>query len=174
MEFSDIIRSRYSCRTFKPDTIDDDVILKVLEAARVAPSAVNFQPWHFIVIKSDENKAKIHEAYPRDWFKTAPVLIVACGDHSVSWKRADGRDYTSVDISIAVDHLILQATELGLGTCWVCNFNLSVLRHNLSLPITIEPIVIIPMGYPIQSGDTSRFDAKRKPLTEFVHWEDFE
>jgi nitroreductase len=78
-----------------------------------------------------------------------------------------------IDIAIAVDHLMLRATELGLATCWVCNFNLAVLKRNINLPENIDPIAIIPIGYPVDSSDPNRHDTKRKSLKDFVHWENF-
>ncbi|NWJ51098.1 MAG: nitroreductase family protein [Bacteroidetes bacterium] len=171
MNLLEIAKARYSCRNFKPDLVEKDKIMTLLEAARVAPSGVNFQPWHFIVIQSSENLEKIHQAYKREWLKTAPLIIVACGDHDLSWRRNDGKDILDIDVTIAIDHLILQATELGLGTCWVCNFNVIRLKENLKLPDHIEPIAIIPIGYPNDVTDPDRHDIKRKSLNEIVHWE---
>lgn len=173
MNFEVIAKQRFSCRNFKKEEINDPLISKMLEAFRVAPSAVNFQPWHLIVIKSDEQKEKIYATYPREWLKSAPLVILACGDHSISWKRSDGKDYLDVDVSIAIDHLMLQATELGLGTCWVCNFNQTLLKANFNLPQHIEPIAIIPIGFPAETGDPNRYNSKRKSLKDFVHWERF-
>jgi nitroreductase len=173
MNFLDIAKTRYSVRNYKPSNIEETKIALILEAFRVAPSAVNFQPWHIIIVKSEEGKNKIFEAYPREWLKTAPILLIACGDHSTSWKRSDGKDHLDIDISIAVDHLTLQAAELGLGTCWVCNFNSSILKQNFNLPENIEPVVIIPLGYPVDPSDVNRHEIKRKPLKEFLHYESF-
>jgi nitroreductase len=174
MKFIEIARSRYSCRNYKTDMVEDDKLNLVLEAARIAPSAVNYQPWHFIVIKNKENKEKIYESYHRDWIKTAPVLIIACGDHTKSWKRSDGKDHLDIDLSIAVDHMTLQAVELGLATCWVCNFNLKILKDNFKLPETIEPVVILPLGYPTEMSDPDRHGSNRKNISEIILWEGFE
>jgi len=173
MPFIDIAKARYSCRDYKPKEVETEKLMLVLEAARVAPSAVNFQPWDFIVIKTPENKEKVSGAYPRDWLKTAPVIIVACGDHLKSWKRNDNKDHLDIDLAIAIDHMTLQATEIGLATCWICNFNLSVLKRNLELPEHIEPIAIIPLGYPSDQSDPYRHDKKRNPIIEILHWEKF-
>ena len=173
MKFLDLAKSRYSCRTFKSDEVEDKKLNLVLEAARIAPSAVNFQPWHFIIIKAPENKVKVYESYHRDWLRSAPIIIIVCGDHSVSWKRNDGKDHLDLDISIAIDHLMLQAVELGLGTCWICNFNAKLLTNNFNLPGNIEPVAIIPICYPNDSCDPNRHDFKRKSLTEIVHTENY-
>jgi nitroreductase len=170
MKFDDLIASRYSVRSFTDEKVNRNAILAILEAARMAPSAVNYQPWHFVVITEPENLAVLHEVYPRNWFTEAPVCILICADHSQSWKRkSDGKDFADVDAAIAIDHLVLKATELGLGTCWVCNFDAEMTCKKLQLPDHIEPIAIIPLGY-----TTSKAPEKsRKPLSGIVHWEKF-
>ena len=170
MEFDKLIRQRFSVRSYTNRKVEKDVILQILEAARMAPSAVNFQPWHFIVISEPGNLHDFQEVYPRTWFREAPICIVVCADHSKSWKRrSDGKDFADIDIAIAVDHLILKATELGLGTCWVCNFDVALTRQKLQLPENIEPLVIIPLGYTTAEAPVKT----RKPLSELVHWETF-
>ncbi|MGB4432042.1 MAG: nitroreductase family protein, partial [Limnochordia bacterium] len=146
--FFDLVAQRYSVRTFSQEPVEKDKILQILEAARLAPSAVNYQPWRFIVATDEDLKAEICQAYRGEWLRNAPVIIVACADHEQSWKRRDGKDHCDVDIAIAVDHLILAATELGLGTCWVCAFDAERLHAILDLPEHVEPIVLIPLGYP--------------------------
>ena len=170
MDFDQIIASRFSVRSYTSQKIDQSLILEILEAARLAPSAVNFQPWDFIVITDPENLADFQEVYPRNWFKEAPACIVVCSDHTKSWKRkSDGKDFADVDAAIVIDHLVLKATDLGLGTCWVCNFDVEMVRKKLRVPDHIEPIALIPLGY-----TTSEAPPKsRKPLEEMVHWEKF-
>lgn len=170
MEFDKLIRIRFSVRSFTNQKVDRKIILEILEAARMAPSAANFQPWHFIVITQPENLAEIQEVYPRTWFKEAPVCIVICSDHLQSWKRKpDGKDFADVDMAIAIDHLVLKATDLGLGTCWVCNFDAALARKKLQLPDHIEPLAIIPIGYTKSEAPVK----SRKALSEIVHWEKF-
>ena len=148
MEFLDICKGRYSVRDYKDQPIEKEKLLYILECARMAPSAVNFQPWFFIVVRDKDNREKVLEAYHRDWFKTAPCYIIMCADHSVSWKRRiDNKDFADVDVSIATEHICLAATEQGLGTCWVCNFDPGVLKENFSLPEHINPVAIISLGY---------------------------
>lgn len=171
MDFLELAKSRYSCRNYKSVPVENEKLLKVLEAARVAPSAVNFQPWHFYVIQNSENKEKIAQAYHREWMKNAPVIIVACGNKPISWKRSDGKDYLDIDMSIAIDHITLAATSLGLATCWICNFSAGKAKNILSLPEFVEPIAIIPLGYPADEVDINRHQTKRKPLSEIVTWE---
>lgn len=170
MEINELITKRFSVRSYTSKKVDRSVILEILEAAHLAPSAVNFQPWYFIVIDEPEALSSIHEVYPRNWFREAPVCIVVCVDHSQSWKRkSDGKDFADVDAAIAIDHLILKATDLGFGTCWVCNFDAEMARQKLELPDHIEPIALVPLGYTTAEAPVKM----RKDLSEIVHWSKF-
>ncbi|SHI80412.1 Nitroreductase [Tangfeifania diversioriginum] len=171
MKFPQLIVHRYAVRDFESTPVEKHKLEKILEAARLAPSAVNFQPWHFIVVQAPENLEKMFAFYQRAWIRKAPVIILACADHSQSWKRgSDGKDYADVDVAIAVDHMALQAAELGLGTTWVCNFNAQKCAETLRLPLHIEPLVMLPLGYP--AGDKIP-EKNRKPVEEIIHWEKF-
>ncbi|MHB8127407.1 MAG: nitroreductase family protein [Mobilitalea sp.] len=170
MSLLDIATKRYSVRSYMDKEVEREKILQVLEAGRVAPSAVNFQPLHFIVITDNNMKLKVVEAYPRDWIKAAPVIIVACGDHSKSWKRNDGKDHCDIDAAIAIDHMTLAATELGLGTCWVCAFNAKRCHEILELPEHLEVIALLPLGYPEGERNT---EIKRISMDALVSWEKY-
>ncbi|KAE9631360.1 MAG: hypothetical protein PWP07_1288 [Epulopiscium sp.] len=169
MSFLDLAKERYSVRNFKEQEVEKEKILQVLEAARVAPSAVNYQPWHFIVITDQQLRSKVAETYPRPWFQSAPVVIVACGDHSQSWKRKDGKDHCDIDVAIAVDHMTLAAADLGLGTCWVCAFDAQKCHEILGLPDHLEVVALLPMGYP---KEDSKPEKKRKSIEDIVSWEE--
>lgn len=172
MEFIELAKRRYSSRKYLNKKIKTDIIYKVLEAGRIAPSAVNFQPWHFIVVEEEANRKKLWETYGQEWIREAPVYIVICGNHKKSWKRKkDGKDHCDVDIAIAADHITLQATELGLATCWVCNFDKEKCSEILQLPDNIEPIVILPLGYPADKVNVNRHEESRKSVNEIVSWE---
>ncbi len=166
--FLDIAKRRYSCRRYDPGPVESEKLDLILEAGRIAPSAVNLQPWHFFVIRDPDELEKICQAYHREWFRTAPCVIVICGDHSQSWKRKDGKDHCDIDVAITTDHMTLQATELGLATCWICNFDPLKVREVLGLPGHLEPAVLLPVGYPLDEVDPERHQAKRKALSEFI------
>jgi nitroreductase len=172
MDFVQLAKSRYSSRKYKQLSVEDDKLNYVLEAGRISPSAANYQPRFFVVVRG-ENIKNIHTCYHRDWFKTAPMCIVLCSDHSKSWKRGDGKDHADIDIAIAADHITLAATSIGLATCWICNFNSKKLSEVLNLPDYIEPVIILPLGYPDDSPDIERFAGKRKTLNEIVVLEKF-
>ena len=118
-----------------------------MECVRFAPSAVNKQPWRFHVISSDSDKEKLRQCYNREWFTTAPMYVIASILHDEEWVRSDGKHHGDIDIAIAVEHLCLAATEQGLATCWVCNFDADLCRQLFSLAANEEPAVLIPLGY---------------------------
>ncbi len=167
--FMELVKSRYSVRGYQNKPVEDPLLLKILEAGRLAPSACNNQPFAFIIIRKDETKKRLAAVYERPWFFSAPVILALCCDHSQEWRRKDGRSYGDVDVAIAMDHITLAATEAGLGTCWIGNFNLDEARKALELPETVEPVVFTPLGYPATTPTLK----KRKPLNEIVHWEKF-
>ncbi len=171
MSFLDIANARYSVRSFEQKEVEMEKLLQVLEAARIAPSAVNFQPIHFIVVTEQEEKEKIYQTYKRDWIKEAPVIIVACGDHNTSWNRRDGKDHADIDVAIAVDHMSLAATDLGLGSCWVCAFDAKLCHQLLALPENLEVVALLPLGYP--KGERTS-ELRRKKLDELVSWERYQ
>lgn len=172
MDFKDLAQRRYSVRSYQSTPVEREQLLKVLGAALLAPSAVNFQPWKFVVVTDPELLAQLHGCYHREWFKTAPACIVAIGDHDKGWHRpTDGKDYTDMDVAIAVDHLMLAATEIGLGTCWICHFNAEKCAEIFDLPANFEAIAMIPIGYP--NSETIP-EKKRKTLDQTVLWNKFE
>lgn len=169
MSFLDLVKTRYSVRSYDSRPIEKEKMDYVMECARMAPSAVNFQPWKFFVINTPEMLTAIKAAYPREWIQSAPCIIVACADHSESWhRRADNKDHADIDIAIAVEHICLAAAEQGLGTCWVCNFDPAVCRDVLSLPQNLEPAVLIPIGYPAATAEVA--PKKRKKTDEIISY----
>jgi len=165
-----LMGERYSCRDYDSRRIPGrDLLGAVLDAARIAPSACNRQPWIFLVAEGDEAREVMSRAYSREWIKTAPAFIIAIGDHDIAWHRPyDGKDHTDVDLSIAIEHICLAATALGLGTCWVCNFDPTVITEAYGLPSNLEPVAIIPIGYPAEG---SAIPAKnRKTHDEIIRW----
>ena len=106
---------------------------------------------------------KVHNSYHREWFNNAPAVIVCCANKDEAWERgSDGKNHADIDISIAVDHITLAATSLGLATCWVCNFYMDVINDVFSLPKNLEAVALIPVGYHKTEADVNRFDKTRK------------
>jgi nitroreductase len=167
MSFFELIGKRYSVRAYKSHAVEEDKLQQVLEAARLAPTAANRQPFRLIVISTAGREAELQSVYHRDWFTQAPLIVCICAVPDEGWVRMDGKPYTDVDATIAMDHLILAATELGLGTCWIAAFDPSAARRVLGLPNGVEPVAFTPLGYP---ADEPR-QKKRKPISELVRYE---
>ena len=173
MSFLALAKKRYSVRNFQNKPVEDEKLSEVLEAGRIAPSAVNFQPLYFIVVRDESMRKKIASTYHKEWILQAPVIIVICGDHSKAWRRPDGKDHCDIDAAIAIDHMALAAADQGLGTCWVCMFNAMQCHKILNLPASMETIALLPLGYPAVEADINRHTEKRKKLEEMVHWDGF-
>ena len=168
MEFSELIKQRYSVRAYKPDPVEGEVLNQVLEAGRLAPTAANRQPFQLIVIHTAGREAELRRIYKRDWFVQPPLVVGICSIPTQGWvRREDGKNYTDVDVAIVMDHLILAAANLGLGTCWIGAFDPAAACEVLGLPDGVEPIAFTPLGYP---ADQLR-PKKRKPLSELVRYE---
>lgn len=151
MNLLEIIKTRKSVRKYLPQAVEQDKLDYIMECARLAPSAVNYQPWHFYIVQSSEAQKNLFECYHNQWFSTchAPLFMVACGDKNASWKRGyDSKDHMDIDVAIAFEHICLAATEQGLGTCWVCNFDPAKVSEFLQLPEHMIPVAITPIGYP--------------------------
>lgn len=171
MTFLELANKRCSVRSFSPTMVEINKLNKMLFAVQLAPSAVNRQPWKVYVVINEEKRAALQACYDREWFRTAPVYIVMTGNHDESWKRADGKDHCDIDIAIATEHLILEATELGLGTCWVCNFDVQKCKEALGIiSKSEEPCVIVPVGYPADKNVWEKTETKRKLLTEITQY----
>ncbi len=167
MSFLELARKRYSVRAYKSKPVEDEILQQVLEAARLAPTAANRQPFQLIVIHTVDREEELSRIYPRPWFVQAPIVICTCSVPSESWVRQDGKKYCEVDVAISMDHLTLVAADLGLGTCWVAAFDPVAAREILGLPDEVEPIAFTPLGYP----DDQPKEKKRKSITELVRYE---
>ena len=167
MDFDELVGHRYSVRAYRSDAVESEKVQKLLEAARLAPTAANRQPFQLIVIRTAGREEELKRVYERDWFVQAPLVICACGVRSEAWVRRDGKSYCDVDVTIVMDHLILAAAALGLGTCWIGAFDPSAAREVLGLPDDVEPVAFTPVGY---AADEPR-PKKRKELAELVRYE---
>lgn len=164
MEFSDLIERRHSVRSYKTNALEEEKLNKILEAGRLAPTAANKQAYKIIVIHSENNKEILKKIYNRDWFVNAPVVIGICSVASEAWVNADGKNYADIDAAIVMDHMILAATDLGLGTCWVGAFNVKNAKKLLNLESGLEPIAFTPVGYTVEAS----YKKMRKDLQEIV------
>lgn len=166
--FDALVRERYSCRSYTEAAPTDEQLNSILEAAHMAPSACNRQPWRFMIIRPDNaaGQAAVRTAYDRPWIDSAHTFIIVCGVPAEAWVRPyDNVSHLAVDIAIATEHMCLQATELGLGTCWVCHFDPAKLKDAIQFPEGVEPMVILPVGVPATDAVPEK---KRRPLDELI------
>ena len=176
MEFESVVKTRKSIRDYSDKEVEDEKINFVLESARLAPSWANKQCWHFIIVKDkkiieDLSKTSIINR----WLKNAPIIIVACGDKSKSGSKND-INYFIVDVSIALEHLVLAATDKGLGTCWIAGFSEKKVKELIKIPNHIRVIALTPLGYPTKKNSfvgklfkVVTRSKKRKSIDKIVH-----
>jgi nitroreductase len=148
--------------------VDEDALERILDAARLAPTAANRQPLHFYVVRDAAVRASLKEAYGQQWFVDAPVIVCACARPGTAWTRSDGKNYADIDVTIAMDHLVLAATAEGLGTCWIGAFKPDALRRILGIPPELEPVAMTPLGRPADEAPPG--PKPRKDLAELVEY----
>jgi len=156
MTVSEAIRKRYSCRAYQEKAIEKEKLSQVLEAARFAPSAKNTQDWRFVVVAEKKEKQKVAKATNRpEVFEKAGVIIAACSNSDSVMKC--GQAIGPIDVAIALEHIALQATELGLGSCWIGSFDAKEVKVILGMPENVAVIELMAIGYPAdQQGKVSR------------------
>lgn len=169
MSVLDVMRARRSVRAYKSDPVPEEKIRRVMEAARVAPSGKNLQPWKFILVRDEEIRLKLAEASRRQLFMArAPLIVVACGYPERSYQR-QGNYMQSwpIDVSIALEHLMLQAQEEGLGTCWIGAFEEIQVKSILGVPEGVRVLALTPLGFPDEvPGDRGRLSLDRIVCTD--------
>lgn len=166
MEFSEIIRKRYSVRAYKRDKVPKDKLEAILEASRLAPTSCNLQPFQIIVLETAGRERELARIYHREWFVQAPLILCVCGIPGQAWVRRDGASYLAVDAAIVMDHIILAATDVGLGTCWIAAFDARAAREILKIPSEAEPLLFCTLGY---AADQPA-EKQRKPLNALVRY----
>jgi nitroreductase len=170
MDLSDIMKERRSVRSYEPDPIPEELLSKVLEAGRIAPSASNYQPWHFVIVKDPEKKKVLSEGKYAHFLAQTPIVIVGCGDtvRAPKWHM--------VDVTIALQQMVLAATNEGLGTCWIGSFDEDSVKKCLGVPDGWKVVAMLALGYPKKRLDveTAPIRSKnRKPLEEITSWDEF-
>ena len=169
MEFYDLINTRESVRNYdhaKP--VPAEILDRILNAGRLAPSACNYQPWKFVVVSSEENLKRIRECYDREWFKQAPHVLVLVGLKDKAWTRSfDGYNSIETDMAIAMTHILLAAENEGVGACWIANYNPVILKNVLGISDNQVIYGITPLGYS-KDGYCKTGNKKRKSPGEIV------
>lgn len=170
MDFIEIAKKRYSVRKYQDKKVEEEKLDKILQAAHVAPTAANLQPIHLIVVQDKEGLVTLRKGVN---FFGAPLAIIVCADHDKAWVRPfDHKQTTDIDAAILTDHMMLQATELGLGSVWICYFKPDIIRKEFNLPDNLEPINVLAIGYSDEKPqDMERHNNQRIPISELVSYE---
>jgi len=168
MDVMEAIRQRWSVRQYLDKPVEEEKLTRVLEAARMAPSACNLQEWRFVVVRSAETRQKLMVAASRQRFVAeAPVVIAACAETDNYVMRCGQLSYP-IDVAIAVDHITLKAVEEGLGSCWVGSFYEEEVRKILGIPPQIRVVQILTLGYPAEEPPREK---SRQAFKKIVMWE---
>ena len=172
MSFLDLAKSRYSSRKYEDRAVEADKLAAILEAGRIAPTAGNRQPCVFLVLNDKASLEKLAAACRPHG---APLAIVVCADRDAVWVRPiDKVNTLEVDSSIATDHMMLCAQDLGLASCWICHFDPAVLCKEFKIPDHLTPVNILVIGYGADNPKSpDRFNEARKPLDAIVKYSTF-
>jgi nitroreductase len=171
MEFTELIHTRESIRNYDPTRpVPKEILKRILNAGRLAPSACNLQPWKFLIISSPAMLEKIRACYKRDWFKEAPQVLVILGLKNQAWNRSyDGYNSIETDIAIAMTHIILAAENEGVGSCWVEAYDPALLKDAINPGENQLIFGITPLGYP-KPGYKKISEKNRKPLEAIIEF----
>ncbi len=176
MEFMEVIAARKSVRGYTDKDIEEEKFTKIFESARMSPSWANKQCWSYILVRDKEKITKLAGGLVNSWMKHAKAIIVACGDPKKSGSR-NGMDYYLVDVAISMEHLVLAAADLGLGTCWIGGFDEAKVKQILDIPEKIKVVALTPLGYPSVEGVRNKLvtkligSNKRKTMENMVHYD---
>lgn len=172
MEFLQLVKERHSVRKFSDRKVEREKLDLILEAGRVAPTAVNYQPQRILVIDSKENLDKLKSCTPYHFH--APLTLLVCYDSTASWKRSyDNEDMGAVDASIVTTQMMLQTAELGLGCTWVGHFDPKQIRNAFELPEYLIPVALLPIGYPREDSAPHPFHGQRFDMDHTVFFNSF-
>jgi nitroreductase len=171
MDVFEAVQKRHSIRAYDSTPISNEKLKKILEAARLAPSAGNIQPWHFIIVTDAEKRRRLAKARYAKFLKMAPTVIVGCGDQKAS------PNWYVIDVAIAMQNMVLTATSEGLGTCWIGSFSEDQIREMLKIPENFRVVAILAVGYPRKKldimGKILHFIRRRKRLKKIVSFEEY-
>lgn len=173
MDFETLAKDgRWSCRSYQDKPLAKEDLDKILEAGRVAPTAANAQPQRIIAVTTKEGMEKLAQC--THYTYKAPAAFIVCYDSSEVWVRNyDGKNSGDVDASIVTTHMMLQAADLGVGTCWVGHFNPWTIKELFHIPENVVPVAILDAGYPTDTAKPHQIHFKRRPLNETVVMESF-
>ena len=172
MSFSDLIKERFSCRKFKNTEVEQEKIDRILNAALVAPTAVNKQPQRILVLNDKQKLSRLNECTKFSF--DAPLCFIICYDSATAYNRGyDGKNSAEIDASIVTTHMMLAAASLGIGTTWVMHFDPVAMRKEFEVPANYEPVAVLIMGYPAPDAEPSAMHKERRSVSELVSFDRF-
>lgn len=170
MDFLELTKNRFSCRSFSDRKVEKEKIDKILEAGRVAPTAMNIQPQRILVLQDKEKLEALSQCTRYGW--GAPVIMIICYDKDISWKRKyDNQDEGIVDASIVTTQMMLEVHNLGLGSTWVGYFDPIKVREVYEIPENLEIVSILPIGYPAEDAKPNERHEERNSIDKMVFWD---
>ncbi|MGL5434481.1 MAG: nitroreductase family protein [Lachnospiraceae bacterium] len=172
MNFLELAKKRYSVRDYQSKPVEAEKLDMILEAGRVSPTAANQQPNHFLVLSEASDLKKLENGTNPHG---APLAIIVCGNKNSAWIRPfDKSSMVDIDASIATDHMMMCAEDLGLGSCWITYFDPAIVRKEFNIPENLIPVNILVIGYPAGNPvSPTRHSNMRKPLNDIVHYKSF-
>lgn len=169
MEFRTVIETRRSIRKFKSDPISTEMLSRILDAGRLAPTWANKQGVRYIIIRQPDKIKAVADAIGQRWTQAVPLFVVVCIDPNNSGKNGNGLGYFSVDAAICLEHIILAAVNEGLGTCWIGSFDEAKVKDVCKIPKSMVVIGLTPLGFPDQTPSAQN----RRALSEFIHYDEY-
>ena len=161
MSLLDVIFNRASVRKYRRNSVPQKVLINILEAGRRAPSAMNAQPWHFIVVTDRKKKDALSHRRWTGFLKDAAFIIIGCGEKDKKW--------STVDVTIALQNMVLAAEAQGLGSCWIGDFDETKVKKLFNIPDTLKIVALVSFGYPAEKPNPK----PKKPLEQIVHYNEF-
>ena len=172
MDFEKVINDRYSVRKFQNKHLEKEIIDKILFAAHIAPTGCNFQPQRILVLNTDEGMQKLKKCTKCHF--DAPTAMLVCYNKQETWTRPyDGATSAPVDAAIVATHMMLEAQNLGVGSCWVMHFDPNAMRETFNIPEHVEPLALLVMGYPHKDAAPIDMHSKYRPIDEVVFYDSF-
>lgn len=167
MDFLELSKKRYSVLSYQKKDVSIEVIDKILESAKAAPTACNFQPQKIKVINTDEDRMKLNRVVPSKYY--VPLAFLVCYDKDMCWTRSfDGKASGEIDASIVTTHMMMEATDLGLGSIWVMYWNPETMKTEFDLPEQYEPVALLITGYAEENTEPHKGHFERKEIKDIV------
>ena len=172
MEFTELISDRYSVRSFRPESVKQEDIDKILSAAHKAPTGCNYQPQRILVLNNEQSMGKLRKCTKCHF--NAPTAMLICHNKDESWKRPyDGALSSCVDAAIVTTHMMLAAHDAGVGNCWVMHFDPAAVKKEFNIPENVDPSALLVMGYPSADSKPLELHFKTRPMDEVVFYDSF-